>query len=59
MKIVTIDGNVTLQLDGAGLFDLLSSIQSHVRGVIVRCADGYVIDSLGHASVHVIVRDAA
>lgn len=59
MLNVTIDGTATLSVDNAGLFDLLSMIQSHTKGVIVRCKDGYVVDSLGHNSVHVIVRDAA
>lgn len=56
MSIVTIDGKHTLTLDNEGLFDLLQAIKAHVKGVIVRCSDGYVVDSLGHNSVHVIVR---
>lgn len=58
MSNVTIDGNVTLELDNEGLLDLLVSIRSHVKGVIVPCSDGYVVDSLGHNSVHVVVRAA-
>lgn len=58
MSNVTIDGKYTLVLDNEGLFDLLEAIKAHVRGVIVRCSDGYVVDSLGHNSVHVVVRAA-
>lgn len=56
MSLVTIDGKTTLLLDNVGLMDLLVDIRSHVKGVILRCKDGYVVDSLGHNSVHVIVR---
>lgn len=58
MSNVTIDGRYTLVLDNEGLFDLLQSIKVHVKGVIVPCKDGYVVDSLGHNSVHVVVRPA-
>ena len=58
MSNVTIDGRYTLVLDNEGLFDLLESIKSHVKGVIVPCEDGFVVDSLGHNSVHVVVRPA-
>lgn len=58
MSLVTIDGKTTLLLDNYGLLDLLMDIKSHVKGVIVPCRDGYVVDSLGHNSVHVIVRSA-
>lgn len=58
MSNVTIDGRYTLVLDNEGLFDLLQSIKAHVKGVIVPCKDGYVVDSLGHNSVHVVVREA-
>lgn len=58
MSLVTIDGKTTLLLDNYGLLDLLMDIKSHVKGVIVPCRDGYVVDSLGHNSVHVVVRAA-
>lgn len=58
MSHVTIDGKHTLTLDNVGLFDLLQDIRSHLKGVIVPCNDGFVVDSLGHNCVHVIVREA-
>lgn len=58
MSSVTIDGRYTLWLDNEGLAELLCAIKAHIKGVIVPCKDGYIVDSLGHNSVHVVVRPA-
>lgn len=55
MYRVNVNG-VVLMLSPDALFDLLEEIRSEMRGIITRCADGYVIDSLQRACVHVIAR---
>lgn len=49
---VNVNG-VVLVMDDDGLFDLLQEIKSMLKGVIVRCRGGYVVDSLGHQSIMV------